>query len=572
MAGPRSRVPPLAVLAWIVANAVFVAPTPPLNDPPPFAAAAIPRSEWGSATSGVLGPAARGRPLRGGAGVGAGVGAGSGILRGGGGSLEKKGFLGRTEVRAVVEKGHAGVGEEVVVCGWARTVRVQGAGKFAFLEINDGSSFQGLQVVADIGIPGWEQVEANAHAHTSWRIVGTIVESPGKGQAVEIKASSVRLLGATPPEQYPLAKGRLPLEFLRTLPHLRARSNTHLAVLRVRSRLAYSIHSFFQERGFKHVHTPIITTSDCEGAGELFQVTTLLNKESPPPRNETTGQVEYGGDFFKKRAFLTVSGQLQAEAAASAAGDVYTFGPTFRAEASHTSRHLAEFWMVEPEMAFADLTDDMDCAEAMLKHVLSDLIETLPADLAFLDSACIKGLAGFSKGPLLQRLQDIAASNFTRVSYTEAVEALQEAGARGALEEVPKWGDDLSTVQERFLCDQVYKGPVMVHDYPKDIKAFYMRQNDDGKTVAAMDVLFPNCGEMVGGSQREERLEVLEARMAAMGLDRATLAWYTDLRRFGGVPTAGFGLGFDRLVLFATGLENIRDVSAYPCYAGHAAA
>ncbi|EKX49508.1 asparaginyl-tRNA synthetase [Guillardia theta CCMP2712] len=423
------------------------------------------------------------------------------------------------------------IGTRLVVCGWARTIRLQGSGKFAFLELNDGSCFKSLQVFADPNTEGWQELVKNTHAHTSWRVTGKLVESPGSGQSVEVQAEGLQLLGSCSPDSYPLAKARLPLDFLRTIPHLRPRSNTYGAASRIRSTLAFSVHKYFQEHGFQYVHTPLITTSNCEGAGELFSVSTLMSKADTcyTPENRSW---DYNQDFFKRPTFLTVSGQLQAEAYACALGNVYTFGPTFRAEESHTKRHLAEFWMIEPEMAFSNLQDVMENAEGLLKFV------------------------------------DIIEKPFVRLAYGDAIDLLQRSGKK--FEMPAEWGNDLATEHEKYLCEEHFGGPVIVYDYPMDIKAFYMRLNDDDKTVAAMDILFPRCGEMVGGSQREERIDRLLGRIEELGLDGSSLEWYNDLRRFGGVPHAGYGLGFDRLVQFATGLENIRDVIPFPRATGHA--
>ena len=500
-----------------------------------------------------------------------------------------QGFLARSTVEHLLARGTGAAGAAVAVCGWARTIRVQGSGTFAFLELNDGSTFHSIQVVVDKGTPGWNDVEANTHTHTSWRAEGVVVKSPGKGQEIELKATAIRLLGSCPPDNYPLAKGRLPLEFLRNHPHFRLRTNTHGAVTRVRSALAFGVHQFMQSQQFHYLHTPIVTTSDCEGAGELFSVTTLLSDPkrllSPSAASSTAtagglaaagaeSRVDYTTDFFKKPAFLTVSGQLHAEAAAVALGKVYTFGPTFRAENSHTSRHLAEFWMIEPEMAFADLTDSIDCAEAMLKAAVAHVVAALPADIAFFSGACDKGLGGFWRGSLRESLEQVIRTPFARVSYSDAVRILQEGdvgeAGHGRFATKAVWGADLAAEHEKYLTDVHFKGPVVVHDWPKDIKAFYMRANDDGKTVAAMDILFPRAGEMAGGSQREERLDTLLARMAALNVPTAPLEWYLDLRRFGGVAHAGFGVGFDRLVQFVCGLENIRDVVMFPRAAGQA--
>ena len=501
-------------------------------------------------------------------------------------------------------------GGPVEVRGWVKTVRAQKG--VSFVELGDGSSVGGLQAVLNPGSEGWGLLaDGRVATGASVRVQGELVASPAKGQAVELKASALELLGASP-ENYPLQKKRHSLEFLRERAHLRPRTNLGGAVARVRSALAFATHEFFHGQGFVGVNTPLISTSDCEGAGEMFQVTTLLPEPGPPAdlgalgaavasqgdavraakeggggdvqeevrqllelkarlaeAEEASeglpvgadGGVDYGRDFFGAPAFLAVSGQLNAEAFACSMRDVYTFGPTFRAENSNTSRHLAEFWMVEPEMAFADLDDDMRLAQAYLKHCLSAVLARCAEDLEFLDQRVEPGL--------LERLRGVAGRDFAAVTYSEAVELLQGSGQK--FEFPVEWGLDLQSEHERWLAETAFGGtPVFVTDYPKDIKAFYMRLNEDGKTVAAMDLLVPGVGELIGGSQREERLDVLEGRLQAQGLDLAPYEWYLDLRRYGTVPHAGFGLGFERLVQYCTGVDNIRDTIAFPRYPGHA--
>jgi asparaginyl-tRNA synthetase len=382
------------------------------------------------------------------------------------------------------------------------------------------------------------------------KVQGKLIESQGSGQSFEIKADKVEILSEASPE-FPLQKKRHSFEFLRTIAHIRPRSNTFSAVFRVRSVLDFAIHSFFQEQNFVYVHTPIITANDCEGAGEMFQVTTMdLNNL---PKNDK-GEVDQKKDFFGKRAGLTVSGQLNAESYALALRNVYTFGPTFRAENSNTTRHAAEFWMVEPEIAFAELSDDMDLAEKMIKYVINYVREKCPEEMEFFNRFIDKGLN--------ERLDNVTKNNFGRITYTEAIEKLLKADKK--FEYKVEWGIDLQTEHERYLVEEVYKKPVFVTDYPKDIKAFYMRMNDDGKTVAAMDLLAPGVGEIIGGSQREERLDILDKRMDEMGVSKEELDWYRDLRKYGGVKHAGFGLGFERLIMYLTGMENIRDVIPFP--------
>ena len=443
-------------------------------------------------------------------------------------------------------------GEIVTVCGWAKTVR--DSKSIGFIELSDGSCFKNLQVVFQADkLENYKEV-AKAGVGTSMQVTGRIVVTPGAKQPFEVNADSVTLLDVCPPE-YPLQKKRHTLEYLRTMPHLRPRTNTFAAAFRVRSVAAWAIHKFFQEQGFVYVHTPLITGSDCEGAGEMFRVTTL--DVNDPPRTED-GAVDFSQDFFGRSTNLTVSGQLEAEAFALAFGSVYTFGPTFRAEHSNTPRHAAEFWMIEPEMAFADLSDYMDNAEAMVKYVVNFLLEQCPDELAFFNQFMDKGL--------LERLNALVSADFARVSYTDAVALLEPHNDQ--FQYKVSWGCDLQTEHERFLTEQVFKRPVFVTDYPKEIKSFYMRLNDDGRTVAAADMLVPGVGELIGGSQREERLDVLLARMDELGLGREDYDWYLDLRRFGSAPHAGYGLGFERLIMYVTGIANIRDVLPFPRTAG----
>ena len=442
-------------------------------------------------------------------------------------------------------------GSEMTVAGWVRTRRDSKAG-FSFIELNDGSCQGNLQVVAPTSLPNYDSEIVKLHPGASVKVTGTLVASEGKGQAVDLKATDVKVLGFCDPLEYPLGKTRISFERLREVAHLRPRTNTFGAVARVRNTLAFATHEFFQGRGFYYFNAPLITASDCEGAGEMFQVTTLDIEN--PPRVKETGRVDFSQDFFGRPANLTVSGQLEAETYACALGSVYTFGPTFRAENSNTTRHLAEFWMIEPEVAFADLHDDADLAEDFLRHLFRAVLAKCPEELKFFNDRIEKGL--------LDNLTRLADAEFTRITYTEAIKILEKAADK--FEFKPSWGVDLQSEHERYLAEETFHGPVIVMDYPRDIKAFYMRLNDDQKTVAAMDVLLPNVGEILGGSQREERLDVLERRIRETGMDPKDYWWYCDLRRFGSVPHAGFGLGFERMVRFCTGMGNIRDVIPYP--------
>ncbi len=453
----------------------------------------------------------------------------------------------RIEIRKLSETYKELSGKEVLVCGWIRNIR--DTKTFGFIEINDGSFFKNLQIVFDDTLANFFEI-AKLNIGSAIRVRGHVVETPQAKQPYEIKAASVEIEGASSPE-YPLQKKRHTFEYLRTIAHLRPRTNTFSAVFKVRSVLAYAIHRFFQDRGFVYVHTPIITSSDCEGAGEMFQVTTLdLNN---PPRNDN-GEVDYSEDFFGKHTSLTVSGQLAVEPYAMAFGKVYTFGPTFRAENSNTTRHAAEFWMIEPEITFADLNDDMKLAEDMIKYVISYVMENAKEEMDFFNDFIDKGL--------YDRLNHILNSEFGCITYTEAVEILTKTDHE--FQYPVKWGSDLQTEHERYLTEQIMKKPMFVINYPKEIKAFYMRVNDDNKTVAAMDLLVPGVGEIIGGSQREERLDVLEKRMEEMNLDKEEYDWYLDTRRFGGTKHAGFGLGFERILMYMTGMQNIRDVLSYP--------
>lgn len=452
----------------------------------------------------------------------------------------------RIKIKELKENEQKFTGKEITIKGWVRTVRDQK--KFAFIELNDGSTLSGYQVIADENLPNYAETIKNISTGASLSVKGNVVESPAKGQNTEIHATEIEVIG-TCPDTYPLQKKRHSFEFLRTIAHLRPRTNTLGAVARIRNALAYATHQFFQEKGFMYVHTPIITASDCEGAGEMFRVTTL--DPSCKPGDE---------DFFSKPAYLTVSGQLNGEIYATALSDIYTFGPTFRAEDSNTSRHLAEFWMIEPEMAFADLKDDMDCAEEYIKYLTVYILKHCREDLELFNKFIEKGL--------IERLEQVVNTPFIRVSYTEVIEILENAKKK--FEYPVSWGCDLQSEHERYLAEEHFKKPVIIKDYPKGIKAFYMRINDDDKTVAAMDVIVPKVGEIIGGSQREERLDVLERRIEEGGLEKETYWWYLDLRRYGSVPHSGFGLGFERLIQFATGMDNIRDVIPFPRYPGHA--
>ena len=447
----------------------------------------------------------------------------------------------RTRIAQVLSDSQPG--ETVNVRGWVRTRRDSKQG-FSFVELNDGSCFKGLQIVIDADVAGYDAIK-DVTTGASVCITGEVKDSPGQGQRVELQATELRLLGTAPADTYPLQKKGHSFEFLREIAHLRPRTNTFGAITRIRNAAAAAIHDFFQSRGFYYIQTPVITTSDCEGAGQMFTVTTL-NLERIA---EIQTQIDFAQDFFGKRASLTVSGQLEAEIFACSVGECYTFGPTFRAENSNTTRHLAEFWMVEPEMPFYDLTDNMELAEAFIRHVISAVLDRCCEDMEFFNQRIDK--------TVLETLRNITENDFIRLPYTEAIDLLLQSGQ--AFEYPVEWGCDLQSEHERWLTEQHFKQPVILHDYPRSIKPFYMRCNDDGKTVRAMDVLVPRVGEIIGGSQREERLDVLESRMAECGLEPQDYWWYCDLRRYGTVPHSGFGLGFERLIQLITGMQNIRD-------------
>lgn len=450
-------------------------------------------------------------------------------------------------LRELFRKPEEYLNKKIDVSGWVRTVRVSKT--FGFIEINDGSFFKTFQVVFEEGLENFSEV-SKLSVGSAISVEGMLVESPGAKQPFELKANKIVIEGLSTPD-YPLQKKRHSNEFLRTIAHLRPRTNTFSAVFRVRSLVAYAIHRFFQDQGFVYVHAPLITGSDAEGAGEMFRVTTLDLDNLP--RTED-GKIDYSKDFFGKSTNLTVSGQLNVETFCMAFRNVYTFGPTFRAENSNTARHAAEFWMIEPEIAFAELSDNMELAENMVKYIINYVMENAPEEMEFFNS--------FIDNTLLDRLNNIVSSEFGVVTYTEAVNILMNSGVN--FEYPVKWGTDLQTEHERYLTEQVFKKPVFVTNYPKEIKAFYMRINDDNKTVAAMDLLVPGVGEIIGGSQREERLDVLERKMDEMGLDKEDYWWYLDTRKYGGVKHAGYGLGFERMIMYITGISNIRDVVPFP--------
>ena len=457
-------------------------------------------------------------------------------------------------------------GEELVnLKGWVRTKR--GSKHVSFIALNDGSTINNIQVVAEDAIS--EEVLKIIHTGASLSVVGKLVQSQGSGQAIELLAESIEVLGIAVPDEYPLQPKKHSLEFLRENAHLRFRTNTFSAIFRIRHAMTFAVHSFFNSKGFSNIHTPIITGSDCEGAGEMFAVSTLDKKNTPLTEE---GDIDYTQDFFGKETNLTVSGQLEAEMAALALGKVYTFGPTFRAENSNTSRHLAEFWMIEPEVAFADLQEDMDLAEEMLQYLCTYVLENCTDDLDFLDKRLFEEEKNKKKEErqelgLIEKIKFVAENDFERITYTEAYDILRNSKPNKKKKFqylIKEWGTDFQSEHERYLVEKKFKKPVIITDYPKDIKAFYMRMNDDGKTVRAMDVLFPGIGEIIGGSQREERLDVLKSRMAEMDVLEHELSWYLDSRKFGSVPHSGFGLGFERLILFVTGMGNIRDVIPFP--------
>lgn len=453
----------------------------------------------------------------------------------------------RTQLKQIFKDAASFGGKTVTVCGWAKTIR--DSKSFGFIELNDGSYFKNCQIVfAREKVANYDEI-AKQNVGACLKIMGTLILTPENKQPFEINADSVEVLGSSTPD-YPLQKKRHTLEFLRGIAHLRPRTNTFNAVFRIRSEAAFAIHSFFNERGFVYVHTPIITGSDCEGAGAMFQVTTMDLDNVPV----VDGAADYKQDFFGKKASLTVSGQLDVENFAMAFANVYTFGPTFRAERSNTVRHAAEFWMIEPELAFADLSEDMDCAEDMVKYIIEHVMKTCPDEIDFLNKFVDTGL--------IDRLNNVKDNEFKRLTYTEAIDILEKVKDR--FEFPVYWGVDLQSEHERYLTEEVFKKPVFLTDYPKDIKAFYMRLNDDGKTVAASDLLVPGIGELIGGSQREERLEILEKRMDECGLNKDEYKSYIDLRKYGGVVHSGFGLGFERMVMYLTGIGNIRDVLPFP--------
>ena len=458
----------------------------------------------------------------------------------------------RTQLKKIFSDYEKLGGAEVTVCGWAKTVR--DSKTFGFIELNDGSYFKNCQIVFERNkVENYDEA-AKQNVGACIKVTGKVVVTPENKQPFEINADKIEVLGVSSPD-YPLQKKRHTLEFLRTIPHLRPRTNTFNAVFKIRSEAAYAIHKFFNERGFVYVHTPIITGSDCEGAGAMFQATTL-DLNNVPKEN---GEVDYKQDFFGKKASLTVSGQLDVENFAMAFSNVYTFGPTFRAERSNTVRHAAEFWMIEPEMAFADLSDDMDCAEEMVKFIINYVMTTCKEELDFLNKFVDTGL--------LDRLNNVVGNEFKRLTYTEAIEILEKVKDR--FEFPVYWGVDLQSEHERYLTEEVFRKPVFLTDYPKEIKAFYMRLNDDGKTVAASDLLVPGIGELIGGSQREERIDLLRKRMAECGLKEDEYKAYLDIRRYGGVTHSGFGLGFERMVMYLTGIGNIRDVLPFPRTVGN---
>ena len=458
------------------------------------------------------------------------------------------------DIRQVFQKSEDFLGKEVTVQGWVKTIR--DSNKFAFIELNDGTFFSNLQIVLEAeNLENFKEV-VKYPIYTAIKVKGELVKTEGAKQAFEVKANEITLL-ATSDSDYPLQKKRHTFEYLRTIAHLRPRANAFSAVFRVRSIAAYAVHKFFQEKNFVYAHTPIITASDAEGAGEMFQVTTLDMNNLP---KSSEGKVDYKEDFFDKETHLTVSGQLEAEIFAMALKNVYTFGPTFRAENSNTARHAAEFWMIEPEMAFATLKENMDVAEEMVKFIIRYCLENAKEEMEFFNN--------FVDKALFERLNNILENKFERITYTKAVELLQNSGQK--FEYKVEWGIDLQTEHERYLTEQIFKKPVFVTDYPEKIKAFYMRSNDDGKTVAAMDLLVPGVGEIIGGSQREERLDILEKKIKDNNLDRNAYWWYLELRKYGGVKHSGYGLGFERMIMYLTGMQNIRDVIAFPRTVGTA--
>ena len=458
----------------------------------------------------------------------------------------------RTRIGDIEQIESAGI--DILIRGWIRTKRDSKA--FSFINLNDGSNMNGVQIIFDLDLPNYEDVK-KLTTGASLQIIGKLVESPGQHQKYEIQAKEIHIYGDADPESYPIQKKKMTLEYLREYAHLRPRTNTYSAVFRLRHAIAFAIHEFFDKRGFKYIHTPIVTAADTEGAGELFQVTTLPLEQLPKTDN---GDIDYAEDFFGKKTNLTVSGQLAVENFCSALGDVYTFGPTFRAENSMTTRHLSEFWMIEPEIAFAELDENMQLAQDFLQYIIQYCLDKNREDLEFLNKMYDK--------ELIERLESVAKSNFARVSYTEAIEILQNSNKK--FEFKVEWGIDLQTEHERFICEEHFKCPTIVYDYPKDIKAFYMKMNPDGKTVRAMDVLCSGIGEIIGGSQREDSYDALLKRMQEMDMDLEEYQWYLDLRKYGTHPHSGFGLGFERAVQYITGMSNIRDVIPFPRYPKHA--
>ncbi|WP_425637375.1 asparagine--tRNA ligase [Algoriphagus yeomjeoni] len=479
-------------------------------------------------------------------------------------------FNKRVKIKTILDTNP--IGTEVTLMGWVRTKR--GNKHVSFIALNDGSIITNYQVVADPNLIS-EEVLKKCTTGACLKVTGNVVASQGAGQSSELNATSIEVLGEADPEKYPLQPKKHSMEFLRENAHLRMRTNTFSAVFRVRHALAFAVHKYFNDKGFFYIHTPIITASDAEGAGETFKVTTL-DLKNPPKTSE--GGIDYKQDFFERETNLTVSGQLEGELAAMALADIYTFGPTFRAENSNTTRHLAEFWMIEPEMAFYDAEDNADLAEDFLKYVIRYALDNCAEDLAFLDTRLqeeekVKPADQRSEMSLMDKLRFVVDNDFVRITYTEAIDILRNSNPNKKKKFsylIESWGADLQSEHERFLVEKHFKKPVILTDYPKDIKSFYMRQNDDGKTVAAMDILFPGIGEIVGGSQREERMDVLTKRMEEMNIPQDEMWWYLDTRRFGATPHAGFGLGFERMVLFVTGMGNIRDVIAFPRTPGNA--
>ncbi|HDT11635.1 MAG TPA: asparagine--tRNA ligase [bacterium] len=453
----------------------------------------------------------------------------------------------KVSVKRIFRESEKFMGKNVELSGWIKTIRASNA--FGFIELNDGSFFKNIQVVFEASLDNFKDI-ADLGTGSAIKVRGEVVESEGAKQPFEIKAEQIVVVGKAD-EDFPLQKKRHTFEYLRTIAHLRPRTNAFSAVFRVRSLIAYAIHKFFNERGFVYIHTPIITGSDCEGAGEMFRVSTFDFDKIP---RKDGGKIDFSKDFFGKETNLTVSGQLAVENFCPAFRNVYTFGPTFRAENSNTQRHASEFWMIEPEISFADLRDDMDLAEEMLKFIISFVLENAPEEMEFFNNFISKGV--------VERLKFVVGSDFGHITYTEAVEMLKKSGKK--FEYPVEWGKDLQTEHERYLTEELMRKPVFVTDYPKDIKAFYMRNNDDGKTVAAMDLLVPGVGEIIGGSQREERYDKLVSRIEEMGLNKEDYWWYLDLRRYGTNPHAGFGLGFERAVMYITGMQNIRDVIPFP--------